>query len=203
MDRSRKDSDTASAVDAVWEWFSAALAWSLFTLPEQGIRILSTDCGYVQFLRTRTILQCEVSSNHMLGVQRISADGEALLAADGWELPGADSNWVLEIRSPGEYTIYEHTAASIVSALRDVLELSLPFELETKGWITDWWDTTDPEYRYAIRGVGLLSGFWPSDRSASELLRFVEAGWAELAESKRPGTYWRIAEGGVRYPVDR
>ncbi|MET9490061.1 hypothetical protein [Nocardia sp. NPDC006630] len=185
-----------SATDAVWEWFSATLAWSMFTLPHQGILILSTDCGYVQFARYPSNLHCEVSSNQMLGVQRISVDGEARLAADGWAVPGVDDNWVREIRSPGEYSEYEHTAACIVSALRDVLELPLPFELETKGWITDQWDTTDPEYRYVIRGVGLLDGYRPIDRSAPALLQFAEAQWAALAESKHPGPQWRIAEGG-------
>ncbi|APA98566.1 hypothetical protein KP696_34430 [Nocardia seriolae] len=112
-------------------------------------------------MRTHSALECEVSSNQTLGVRRISADGEAQLAADGWAVSGVFDNWVREIRSPGEYSTYEDTAARIVSALREVLELSLPFELKTKGWITDQWDTTDPEYRYAIRGVGLLSRFWP------------------------------------------
>ncbi|MGV9408961.1 TY-Chap domain-containing protein [Nocardia sp. NPDC003693] len=197
-----------SAADEVWEWYSAALAWSLYTLPYREAMILSTPIGYVQFHRADDGVECEVSSNEMLGEQRISRDGEAALAAQGWaspqpEIRGASGNWAREIHAPAEFEEYEHVAALVVTALRNVLELPLPFELDVR---TPFFDTDSTD---EIRGRWLLAR--PDGYSAeqlrtatpTQLRRLTMAGWAALEQSKRPrhrrlGWTETVVEGGVR-----
>ncbi|MFF2555481.1 hypothetical protein ACFVUS_31055 [Nocardia sp. NPDC058058] len=191
--------EVESAVEAVWDWYSQALAWTLFTLPDRSEMALSTDCGYVQFRRYSSEVEYEVSSNKMLGVQRISAEGEALLISRDWEPPTDNSltfhgNWLRRIRCPAQYAVYEKAADELVWALRDVLELPLPFELEPET------------YDFGIRGMALLArphGYSTEQlrtADASQLRRFAQEGSIALAEDRNPtnhGPGWQGREGGA------
>jgi hypothetical protein len=126
--------------DAVWSWFSRALAWTLFRLPEDGFLVLSVgESRFSQFARGGEGLTCEIPSNACpTGRRQLSPADEAQLTAEGWAPPVEDDNpynWSLEVPWPAPYEAYERTAASVARAMRDMLGLWWPLELTAEAWI--------------------------------------------------------------------
>ncbi|MFB8008692.1 hypothetical protein [Nocardia sp. NPDC056000] len=103
-DRAR--AEQAAAESLVWEWFSAAVAWTLFTLPAESFLVLSA--------------RDEVSAGFFRGSGHLHGE-----LADGQE---AVLPW------PARFSDYERIAAQAVAAMRDVHELWLPMELTARAW---------------------------------------------------------------------
>ncbi|WP_216918244.1 TY-Chap domain-containing protein [Nocardia noduli] len=163
--------DRAVAEDAVWEWFAAGLAWTLFTLPEDGILTLVDEDGtgwFAQFGKASG-LRAEVGSGAVN-----DASGLAL-AERGWRRSDENEHtWYRYLRWPARYTDYEELADAVVGALGRVAGVWLPLGLRSQSW---------------------NDGFGP-DPDVGELAVFGLA--AERMRAMTPATLHELAGVGMR-----
>jgi hypothetical protein len=89
-----------AAEDEIWQWFSAALAWTVFRLPAGGHLTLSAGSQQARFDRGYRQLDC-----------RIVAESMDATKSEPW---------------PARYADYEAVAESTAPALRQVMRLRLP-----------------------------------------------------------------------------
>ncbi|WP_067569660.1 TY-Chap domain-containing protein [Nocardia acidivorans] len=128
-DRAR--AEQLAAESEVWEWFSAALGWTLFALPVESYLVLSAPDGLsAQFIRGSDSLYCEVVAD------RPEDAAAARLRAQGWDAPGplTPDNWRRELAWPARFSDYTEIAAQVVAVMRDVQGLWLPMELTARTW---------------------------------------------------------------------
>lgn len=118
----------------IWEWFSAALGWTLFNLPVDSFLLLNARGELsAQFARGSTALYCEVVAE--VGEQAADT-ASARLRALGWDTPDPDApcNWRLQLPWPARFSEYERVGAIVVAAMREIQELWLPLELTAETW---------------------------------------------------------------------
>lgn len=170
----------AGAENALWDWFEAGLAWTLFTLPEHGILILADEQGtgrFVQFSKGGG-LRAEV------GAFGGTPERDSVLAERRWSRPDEDEiNWYQDLTWPAYYADYERVAESVAWALRNVLDVWLPLGLRS----TTWNDGRGPE-----PDIGEIPAYeLPADRlramEPAALHELAEVGQHKLAQTKLIG----------------
>lgn len=81
----RGPAGAGSPESEVWEWFSAALGWTLFNLPVDSFLLLSARGELsAQFVRGSDYLYCEVVAD---AGERAADAASARLRALGWDTP--------------------------------------------------------------------------------------------------------------------
>ncbi|MGW4242184.1 TY-Chap domain-containing protein [Nocardia sp. NPDC004722] len=167
--------DSANLEAEAWEWFSAALAWTLFTMPQESCVILSDARHWcAQFMRGGDELLAETPSNTGLAQTIHSSADEALLAARGWRAPeGQELNWSRRVTWPARFEEYERLAEQVVVVVRDVLRLWLPLQLQVE---------TIPGLQRAQPDVSLLGA---NDFAADELRTLPRSMWASIVADRR------------------
>ncbi|MFE3190242.1 hypothetical protein ACFXHA_14615 [Nocardia sp. NPDC059240] len=172
---SPKQMDPAALEAEAWDWFTAALAWTMFNLSEGGAVVLTTDKHWcAQFVRNSGGMQCEVPANGggLQGEDQMSPDQEAFLAARGWREPEGD-NWVRELAWPAQFGGYEELAGHVVTVIRDVFGVWLPFELRAETIHDNRGELPD------VRALG-LKGYAAENFRTQPL-----STWAELVALER------------------
>lgn len=117
-----------------WQRFCDRLALALSQIPPQSVLIFSdTGNRFAQFAMAESDLLCEVVSNAYLEDDHLmSSAAEATMAEHGWERISQDRNWSRQLRWPARLAEYQLIAGCTVAALRDVLGIGDPGELETE-----------------------------------------------------------------------
>lgn len=119
-----------------WHGFCAALASTLARLPSGGRLLLGLPEGRgVLFSMGRFELRCQI----YLGTDRIAAktvvaQHQAGMAEQGWASLSGKS-WSRSIRWPSIYEEHERLADVATTALRQVLQVATPHELEVSAWL--------------------------------------------------------------------
>ncbi|MFR9754087.1 TY-Chap domain-containing protein [Nocardia sp. 004] len=176
--------DIGAAEDAVWDWFAAGLAWTLFTLPEESILTLADGDDTSSFAQFRKDcgLRAEVGTASYGGGSM--PEHELVLAERGWALPDEDNNnWYQDLDWPARYTDYEQLAESVALALRNVSGVWLPLGLQSETWN----DGSDQEPDISeIAAYGLTAERLRTMEPAT-LYEFAEAGQRKLGQAKLMG----------------
>lgn len=128
--------------DDGWARFGAALAGELARLPDEAILLIrepGRDDHFAQFVLEADQLRAEVAGDLDAAGNpgALSVRDQRLLAAEGWQPPkpgGRDPNWWQTVDWPATSGEYQHLADAVVTALRDVREISSPRVLVARSW---------------------------------------------------------------------
>ncbi|MGV9409826.1 TY-Chap domain-containing protein [Nocardia sp. NPDC003693] len=131
--------ETAGVRNELWEWFTDALAYTLFTLPANSRLMIGNVVGgetdrFARFLRFDEFLMCETA----LAADSAQSDPQRRRGSvDMWNFgewaepqpeEGMD-NWFRMIPWPGAYAEFRAVAAATVEAFRFVSSAEWPQEL--------------------------------------------------------------------------
>ena len=152
-------SESARVRTELWDWFTEALAYTLFTLPSDSRLIVANpvDDGsdrFVRFTEFDQFLLCETartddSERRNPKKRRGSVD---MWGYGRWHEPEPEKgmdNWFRIVEWPGAYTEFQEVAAATVEAFRYVSSAEWPLELVTLAVdLTSDADLEIPLFRY-------------------------------------------------------